>query len=251
MARVVVIVVFLLAALWLLSASGLLPEPVAAAVRPILGLSCSLAWPLFFISLWVAPGLYRDLANDLSHFWRRLRTRRHEIEELERKIAHLDKPHHRVQLGNILLAQGRTDRAARLFEEALTGDGESVEAKYKLGLCHFERKRYREAADLLEQVHAVKPDHDYGMAYLRLAEAHDRTGNVERAGHVYATMLRYYPSHAEGSYYYALLCEGRGELDDARRLMRDVVFSVRHSPGFHRRRNRHWLLKAQWWLWRR
>ena len=30
--------------------------------------------------------------------------------------------------------------------------------------------------------------------------------------------------------------------------MRDVIFTVRHSPGFHRRRNRHWPLKAQWWL---
>src|SRR5258707_10552300 len=99
MARFFAIVVVSLAALWLVSESGVLPEPLAEVVRPVLGLSCSLAWPLFFISLWVAPGFYRELADDLSHFWRRLRTRRLEIEELERKIVQLDKPHHRLQLG--------------------------------------------------------------------------------------------------------------------------------------------------------
>ena len=37
-------------------------------------------------------------------------------------------------------------------------------------------------------------------------------------------------------------------LDPAREWMQTVVTSVRRSPGFQRRRNRHWLWKARWWL---
>ncbi len=88
------------------------------------------------------------------------------------------------------------------------------------------------------------------MTYLRLAESQQYCGNLDRAADVYQTMLRFYPGHPEGEYHYALLLAGQNSLTKAKELMRDVVFTVRHSPSFHRRRNRHWALKAQWWLWR-
>lgn len=238
----------LLGALWVLLNAGVLPEPVAAALWPVVGLACSIAWPLFFLGLYVAPGLFQDLTNEVHHFWYRFRTRRHEIEELERKIAHLDKPHHMLQLGNVYLSQGRTSQAARLFEQALDKDSELLDAQYKLALCRFAQGNYQEASERLEAVNGRKPEHDYGMAYLRLAQAHDRLDHRERAAEVYATLLRFYPGHAEGTYHYALLLARENDLEQARRLMREVVFSVRHSPGFQRRRNRHWLLRARWWL---
>ena len=99
-------------------------------------------------------------------------------------------------------------------------------------------------------MHAIKPDHDYGMAYLRLAQSQQFRGNDSRAGEVFQTMLRFYPGHPEGTYYYGLLLAGDHSPEKARQLMEEVIFNVRHSPSFSRRRNRHWSLKARWWLWR-
>ena len=114
----------------------------------------------------------------------------------------------------------------------------------------FAQKQYAAAAELLEKVNAQKPDYDYGMAYLRLAQSQQFVGNNSRAAEVYQTLLRFYPGHPEGTYRYALLKADNHALDEARKLMRDVIFTVSHSPGFHRRRNRHWALKRRLWLWR-
>jgi tetratricopeptide (TPR) repeat protein len=248
MRRLLLFAAVLLAVLWLLLEAGALPKPIAAAAAPIVGLACTLAVPGFFLIAYAAPGLFRELADDVSHFWRRLRTRRHDVEELERKIAHLDRAYHMQQLGLIYAAQGRPAKARQWFERALAKDPQSLEARYQLGLCHFTQKDYPAAVELLEAVYAQKPDHDYGMTYLRLAEAQQYCGNLDRAAEVFSTMLQFYPGHPEGEYHYALLLANQNSLAKAKELMRDVTFTVRHSPGFHRRRNRHWALKAQWWL---
>ena len=111
-----------------------------------------------------------------------MRTRRRDIDELELKIAHLDRPYHMHQLGLIYSAQGRVTKAKQLFEQALAKDPEAFETKYHLATCHFAQKHYQAAADLLEQVHTQKPDYDYGMAYLRLARSQQFVGNNSRAG---------------------------------------------------------------------
>jgi len=250
MRRLLLLAVALIAGLWILVQLEVLPEAVASKVEPIVGLACSLAIPGFFLIAYTAPGLFREVADDASHFWRRLRTRRHDVEELERKIAHLDRTYHMQQLGLIYAAQGRPAKARQWFERALAKDPQSLEAKYQLGLCHFAQQDYPTAAELLEAVYAQKPDHDYGMTYLRLAESQQYCGNLDRAADVYQTMLRFYPGHPEGEYHYALLLASQGAPAKAKELMHDVIFTVRHSPGFHRRRNRHWALKAQWWVWR-
>ncbi|MBI2823326.1 MAG: tetratricopeptide repeat protein [Planctomycetia bacterium] len=250
MTRLILITVATLLALWILLNLGIVPEPLARLFEPLVGLACSLAIPALIITSYAAPGLLRDVADDARHLWHRVRTRRHDIDELEVKIAHLDRPYHMHQLGLIYAAQGRIAKARPWFERALAKDPDAVETKYHLACCDFAQKQYATAADLLEQVHAKRPDYDYGMAYLRLAQSQQLAGNLARAGEVYQTLLRFYPGHPEGTYYYALLKADDHAPDEARQLMRDVIFTVRHSPGFHRRRNRHWALKAQWWLWR-
>ena len=250
MRRLLLVAIVVLPGLWLLLEAGALPEPIARYVAPVVGLACSLAVPGIFLIAYAAPGLFRELADDTNHFWRRLRTRRHDVEELERKIAHLDRAYHMQQLGMVYAAQGRPAKARPWFERALEKDPHSLEARYQLGLCHFAQRDYPAAAELLEAVYAEKPEHDYGMTYLRLAESQQYCGNLDRAAEVYRTMLQFYPGHPEGEYHYALLLSAQNAMPKAQELMRDVTFTVRHSPSFHRRRNRHWALKAQWWLWR-
>lgn len=227
-----------------------LPDPLARVTQFIVNTASGLACPLFFFTLIFAPGLYRQMSDELRQMVERVRGRREEIDDLTRKISNMHKPHHMAQLGQLYLRQGRQAKAIPWFERTLEKDPDHLEATYRLGLCLFDGGKYDEAESYLEKVHSIKPDHDYGHAYLRLAQTHQRLGHAERAAEVFDEMLRFYPGQPEGTYDYALLKQEQGDLQRAGELMQDVVFSVRQSPRFHRSRNRHLMWKAQWWLWR-
>ena len=163
MRRLLLLAVLVFAACWLLGEFGILPEPIARVVGPIVGLGCSLAIPGFFLLAYAVPGLFREAADDFGHFWHRLRTRRHDLEDLERKIAHLDRAYHMQQLGMLYASQGRAAKAqSRGSGVRLAKDPNRWKHRYQLGLCHFAQKDYPAAAELLEAVYAEKPEHDYG-----------------------------------------------------------------------------------------
>ena len=232
-------------------ARELLPKEIGFWVDSVIGGIFSLACTLFWISLWVAPGMIYRLRDDLAEVWERLKGRRSEIDDLIQRVNHLGKPHHMAQLAGIYQRQGKYKIAANWFAKALEGDESMVDARYRLALCRLREKKFQAAAELLEQVHASKPDHDYGGAYLRLAQASERAGNTDRAAQIYPMLFKCCPGHAEGCYGYALLLERLGDRAGARRQIEQVIFSVQNSPYFHHRRNRHWMWKAKWWIWKR
>lgn len=238
--------VALIALVVMLGSAQLLPPWLHDALTAAVALVCGGA----LLTLFIAPGFGDALHRRISHLWERLRTRGAEVAGIRERVEQLQHPHHMLQLGNVYLRQGRFDLAAEWFTKALVKDQEHVDARYKLALCHFGRKQYDQAAELLEAVHERQPGHDYGGAYLYLARAQQLCGNDDRAREVYGTLLRFYPGHPEGTYRYARLVEQDGNGDAVRQYMRQIVSAVRNSPPFQRRRNRHWMIMAQWWLWR-
>jgi tetratricopeptide (TPR) repeat protein len=229
---------------------GLLSGQVEMIASRIVGGACSLACPLMFFMIFWAPGLFRETTAGISQFFARIGARRREIEDLQRKIAHLDKAHHMALLGNVYRREGRRRQAIEWFRKAMEKDPDLLDARYKLGLCYYDQRDFAAAAELLVGVCQEKPQHDYGLADLRLAQSLHGLGRNDGAEEAYQTLLRFYPGHPEGSFCFAQLKEELGDRAAARGLMQEVVFAVRHSPGFQRRRNRHWLIKAQLWLWR-
>src|SRR5262249_52405000 len=151
MTRLILVVIITLVVVWVLLTIGIVPAPLAEVLRPVVGTASSLAIPTLFLTAYLAPGLLRNFVDDVSHFWHRLRTRGRDVESLQSKIAHLDRPYHMQQLGMIYARQGRVKKAQPLFEQALAKDPDAVEAKYHLALCQFANKNFAEAAELLEQ----------------------------------------------------------------------------------------------------
>ncbi len=237
----------LLATAFLLG-SGWLPPALQAALGWAFNVAVYVLVPIFLVMFLMAPGLFPSLSNEAKSLWQRLRGG--ETADLRRKIDTLDKPHHMVQLGNVYLHAARYAKAEPWFARALEREPESLEARYKTGLCRFHASDFAAAKELLEAVHAEKPDYDYGMAYLRLAQTHSHLGNHERAAEVFDTMLKFYPGHAEASYSYGIMLAETGDWNAAAGHIRNVNATLKHAPPFQRRRNRHWALKSWWWLFR-
>jgi tetratricopeptide (TPR) repeat protein len=251
MFRALVILIAAALLITVLSQAGLLPPAVEAVAWNVL----AAFWWLLLLGLplmyWAAPGLFHRIDGALGHFVARFGHSRYEVGELLARIEHMGKPHHMLQLGQVYLHQGRLRKASHWLERALELDPQLLEARYKLAQCRLAQHKTAEAAELFEQVDAAKPNHDYGMLDLRLAQCHQRLGNYARAREVYERLLRFYPGHAEGSYHFALLVADEGARERSRQLMGEVISSVRRSPRFQRRRTRHWAWKARWWLWTR
>jgi hypothetical protein len=226
-----------------------LPPPLAGIAAWYIGVVSGLIFPLFLLSLLFAPGIWGNLSGRMRHLSERISSRRQEVEELRHKIRTLGQPHHMVKLGTIYVRQGRSDKAEQLFREALDIDPGLVDARYQLGLCRYEMQDYATTAQCMEAACAEKSNYGYGLAQLRLAQSLDRLGDDD-AANVYAEFLRQYHAHPEGSVCYAELLTRRGEGTEADRVLREMVQASRVSPRFQRRRNRHWILKAQWRLWR-
>ena len=86
------------------------------------------------------------------------------------------------QFGMIYAAQGRPAKAKPGSSACWPRTRNRWTASYQLGLCKFAQKEYPAAAELLETVYAEKPDHDYGMTYLRLAESQQYCGQSGARG---------------------------------------------------------------------
>jgi tetratricopeptide (TPR) repeat protein len=251
MSRALLVLVAAVLLLTVLSQAGVLPPAAEAALWNIV---LTLWWLVLLVLpllYWAAPGLFHRLDGAMRYLAARLGQGRHEASELLARIDHMGKPHHMLQLGHLYLHQGRLHKASQWLQRAAELDPHLLEARYKLAQCCFAQQKTERAAELFEQVHAAKPNHDYGMLDLRLAQCHQRLGNYARSREAFQRLLRFYPGHAEGSYHFALLAADEGDHEHARQLMNEVITSVRRSPRFGRRRTRHWAWKARWWLWMR
>lgn len=246
MLRWILIFGLLLVATAFLLGSGWLPGTLHRALQLAFNTAVYVVVPILLVMFVMAPGLFPSLSNEAKSLWQRISGR--ETAELKRKIDTLDKPHHMVQLGSVYLQAARYAKAEPLFNQALEREPDLLEARYKLALCRFAAKDFEAAKDLLETVHKEMPDYDYGIAYLRLAQSHAHLGHNERAAEIFDTMLRFYPGHAEASYSYGQMLANCGQWEAAKSHIRNVNATLRHAPPFQRRRNRHWALKAWWWM---
>jgi hypothetical protein len=169
---------------------------------------------------------------------------RKRIKELKAQIHHLDKPHHHLQLGDIYFQQGKLDLAETHYRASLERDGTDRDARAHLGQCLLRKKRAAEAQPLLEAVANEDVKHDYGHTLMALAETYAALGHADAAIQVWERVLQNH-AYARARVQAAELYLQRGEKEQAREQLQEVIDTEPHAPAFERRRNRVWLRRAK------
>jgi hypothetical protein len=151
----------------------------------------------------------------------------------------------RRRLAEELYERGQYPEAAVVYEDGLKGIFEH-DPVLLLGLARsrFASGDFGSARTSLEQLMLHNPQFksaDGHLLYARTLEAQDA---LEEAEHEYAVAAPAYPG-AEAKLRYALLLKRRGKLDEARRILKDLVDGARLAPAHYRRAQSEWLDRAR------
>jgi hypothetical protein len=179
--------------------------------------------------------------------WRRMDTLWKEYsrrKELEREIQVNDIPGHRMELAQIYLNEDRYEDCLRTLKPALDEDPENLRSQFIAGKALVELGRPREAIAHLEYVIEQEPQYDFGEALLVLAVAYEHTGAPDRALEVYRKVLEK-SRLTEAIVRYAYLLADTGHPDQARQEVEMLLRESAAQPGFGKRADRIWLLRAR------
>ncbi len=144
-----------------------------------------------------------------------------------------------------LYERGQYAEAAAVYQGGLTGIFEH-DPVLLLGLARaqFASGEFGPARASLERLILHNPEFksaDGHLLYARTLEAQDALEEAERE---YAAVAPGYPG-AEARVRYALLLKRRGKLDEARRILKDLVDGARMAPAHYRKAQAEWLDRAR------
>jgi hypothetical protein len=147
----------------------------------------------------------------------------------------------RRRLAEELSERGQFAQAAEIYQGGLKGIFEHDPALL-LGLAEaqFGMHAYQAARDTLERLRQQNPDFNSTQAGLLYARTLEELGALDEAEGAYAEVAPQYPG-AEARVRYALVLKRRGKLEEARRILKDLVDGARLGPAHYRRAQARWL----------
>jgi tetratricopeptide (TPR) repeat protein len=168
------------------------------------------------------------------------------VAQLHRDIrANRDNVTARRDLAKIWLTKRRPRRALVLLAEARQRDPESAELLLLTGIAQLESGRAEAALPLLVDAAARNERQQYGLAYLMAGRA---LAKLRRWPDAEDALGRYVAIHSSSVEAHVRLACVRRQLKDsagAKASLRDAVDTFASVPGFRRRAELGWYLRAQ------
>jgi hypothetical protein len=151
----------------------------------------------------------------------------------------------RRRLGEELFERGQYDAAADVFGGGLKGIFEH-DPTLLLGVARsqFAKQDFAAARVTLELLAQHNPEFksaDGQLLYARTLEAQDALEEAERE---YALLAPGYPG-AEARLRYGLLLKRRGKIQEAQRVLKDLLDGAKLGPAHYRRAQAEWLDRAR------
>jgi hypothetical protein len=151
----------------------------------------------------------------------------------------------RRRLGEELFERAQFDEAIQVYRGGLKGVFE-FDPTLLLGLAQalFGKQDFAAARAALESLAQHNPDFksaDAQLLYARTLEAQDALDEAERQ---YALIAPAFPG-AEARFRYGLLLKRRGKLQEAQRILKDLLDGAKLGPAHYRRAQAEWLDRAR------
>ena len=151
----------------------------------------------------------------------------------------------RRRLAEELFERSQYDQAIDVYRGGLKGIFEH-DPTLLLGLARaqFAKQDFAAARGTLELLTRQNPDFKSADAQLLYARTLDAQNALDDAEREYAALAPGYPG-AEARFRYGLLLKRRGKLQEAQRVLKDLLDGSRLSPAHYRRAQAEWLERAR------
>jgi tetratricopeptide (TPR) repeat protein len=204
-------------------------NPLAAAALLLLG---------YAVADWYTFGFLRGLSRAL----RNLRV----APRLARQIS--VNPHDRrarVELGDILVEQGRFARAIEVLRPAAEQDPHDLAALYLLGIACLRTGRTDEGELFLREVHGADPEFHLGRAPLEIGAQRLRRGDAKGAVEPLSQYVATHPHRVEGRYLLSVALRRSGDAAGAERERGRAWEEYDTALPYQRRLERRWAWRAR------
>ncbi|MEI7025289.1 tetratricopeptide repeat protein [Paenibacillus sp. y28] len=171
--------------------------------------------------------------------------RARKIRQLREELAL--SPHHtsnKLELARLLMEKKRFDEAAGLLEQVLQVMEDSADVRSELGICELRKGRLEQGEALIAEALELNPRVKYGEPYLELGEA---LGGVqpEKAIRYLQMFGQVNSSSCEAYYKLGRLYKKLGRNQEASGAFREAIQLYRGLPKYKRRHERKWALLAR------
>jgi hypothetical protein len=151
----------------------------------------------------------------------------------------------RRRLAEELFERSQYDAAIDVYRGGLKGIFEH-DPTLLLGLARaqFAKQDFSAARTTLEQLTQHNPDFKSADAQLLYARTLEAQEALDEAEHAYAVLAPGYPG-AEARLRYGVLLKRRGKLQEAHRVLKDLLDGARLGPAHYRKAQAEWLERAR------
>ena len=170
--------------------------------------------------------------------------RRNRINILETQILDNPSPGNYEELGELLLEQKQYAQGREAFNQAITARNDSPHAFYHRGLCSLGLGDFAAAIPDLERVVTKDPKFDYYRAAGLLADAYARSGRLDLAEPLFASVTQF-STTPETLYNYANFLRLQNRSAEAREWTQKLLAKKRTLPRYMQRVERPWFRKAK------
>jgi hypothetical protein len=170
--------------------------------------------------------------------------RRSRIQKVETDILDNPSPANYEELGELYKDQKEYEKARDAFTNAIAARSDSIYTFYSRALCSMGLNDLAGAIPDLERVVTADRKFDYHRAAGLLADAYARTGQLERAGPLFAEVTQI-STTPETLYNYASFLRAAKRPDEAREWAQKLQAKRRTLPRYMQRRERPWFRKGK------
>jgi hypothetical protein len=205
-----------------------------------------LAGPVAYVLVEVLPGLFGSRGTRRAvRGVRKALDPEQDLRRFEAEMRRSGDVASRQRYASELVRQGKPLEAIAIYQQALSGLYES-DPNLLLGLAQaqYGAGAFADARATLDKLRAHNPDFRSPEGHLLYARALEGEGQRERALEEYAALTAYYAG-AEAPLRYAQLLRTCGRMDEARRVLKDLMDHARLAPRHYRKMQQEWLSLAE------